>query len=133
MAGLLVGLCLMVSGCCLVGCKGDDTSNLPPEQHTLVSAIAKLSVRDWQGYMDLTAERSELDSTQLAWRQLAVQQNTELLVRQHGNLSRISVYESVAGADSTLTLYYYLYFASGDSIPCSQTMVRQNGAWKLRM
>ncbi len=133
MAGLLVGLCLMVSGCCLVGCKGDDTSNLPPEQQALVSAVAKLSLSDWQGYMELTVESSELDSTQLAWRQLAVQQNTERMVRRHGKLTRISVYDTVAGADSTLTLYYYQHFASDDSIACSQTMVKKKGRWMLKL
>lgn len=132
MRKLLYKVVLGVIVLLFVACK-DEGSKLSPEEQALTDAVSQLRSRNYRGYMDMVVSDTVLDSTQLAWRQLAVQQFTETLVRRYGALTHISFYDIDSLSDSVRTIYYYQHFASGDSLACSQTLVRKKGIWKLKI
>ncbi len=81
---------------------------------------------DWFALLDFGCDLSP-EQRQVFAQAYGMFGNNESVVRCH-----IDEHVDVV-CDSVLVLYYSLYFADGDSLACSQKMVRRNGLWKVRM
>lgn len=96
-----------------------------------LDAQARGDVAAYISYMDFGG--AEPDSVRKMLLMAAIRQKCQSIQEQKQGLQSSQVSAARMRSDSVATVFYNLYFNDGDSVSCSQKMVRHGGVWKLQM
>lgn len=124
---LLLALVSIVLG----ACRDDDEQTRV--KRTLQEALDHLQRGDVETYMHYTDFGCRLDSTQQLYFGMAIRQKLCVQTQTGQDVVSSVVTKAKMHSDTIATVYYTQHFANGDSVLCSQKMVRTQGTWRLRM
>lgn len=89
---------------------------------------------DFRAYFACLDFGEELDSAQQSIFVTALLRQVQLDRELRSGMQGARVLSAQMPCDTVATVFYRQYFANGDSLDCSQKMVRQSdGVWRLRM
>lgn len=117
----------------MMGCKEKEQDTLEAPKKVLLSALQKLEIHDYDGYMQVADLGSITDSIQLEYMMMILNQHQEMQEKKKGNVLDAKIIGAKMVCDSVCTVYYQLTFNDNLKETCSQKMVKVNNDWKIRL
>lgn len=127
----IVFLIILLSA--MMGCKEKEQDTLEAPKKVLLSALQKLEIHDYDGYMQVADLGSITDSIQLEYMMMILNQHQEMQEKKKGNVLDTKIIGAKMVCDSVCTVYYQLTFKDNLKETCSQKMVKVNNDWKIRL
>ena len=126
----LLCLCMAVSVSC-----HKDTDPMTEQKQLVTDQLTALYQGDIDGFMS-QADYGDFDLTDSV-RYNAVKETLKAFIKgfisTNGGFSRIEATSAEMNPDSTVTVYYDLYFNNGQAESHSQKVTCTDGVWKLRV
>lgn len=117
----------------LIGCKKSEQDTLEAPKKVLLSALQKLDVHDYEGYLNDVDLSDISDSSQVEFLQMALNQHQDWQEKKKGTVTNLSIVDAKVISDSVCTIYYQFTFSDNTQETCSQKMVKVDNAWKIRL
>lgn len=126
---LIVSICLFVA--CKEQPKVDPTLAPRTTLQEALDAQARGDMDAYFSYMNFGSD--DIDTVQQALLKAALAQKQQELQEQRQGLQASIVSTARMRSDTVAIVFYNQYYNNGDSVTCSQKMVRHDGVWKLQM
>lgn len=117
----------------LFGCKKGEQDTLEAPKKVLLSALQKLDIHDYDGYLNDVDLSDISDSSQVEFLQMALNQHQDWQEKKKGTVTNLSIVDAKVISDSVCTIYYQFTFSDNTKETCSQKMVKVDNAWKIRL
>jgi len=129
------GLCIILAVAVLsaVGCrpKADDRTEEP--RRIMQQALNEFLRGEYGQFMSRLDFGGDFDSLQEEAVSLAFIRQQQVVREARSGMQGALVVSAKMQSDSVATVFFREYFANGDSLDCSQKLVRKGGEWRLRM
>lgn len=115
-------------------CRGEETDRTAAPREAMQRALNLMAEGKYRDYFACLDFGEDLDSAQQALFVSALIRQEGLNREMRSGLQGGRVLAAQMPSDTVATVFFRQYFANGDSLDCSQKMVRgADGQWRLRM
>jgi len=127
-------LLLLCLPCLFLGACREEADRSAAPRKAMQQALNMLVAERYEDFFACMDFGEDLDSAQRVLFASTLMRQVALTHETRSGLQGALVLDAQLSGDTVATVFYRQYFANGDSIDCSQKMVRRaDGQWLLRM